>query len=485
MQNNLQNQFIRIVLFINLVILFLFYIDSLKKSFWFDEIFSVGMSEIILNFSFNEISKLFANTPGFQYLLGIFRKLFSNNILNFEKNIEHLRFINLMGLIPLTYSFFLLKKKFKKIDLKLLIIFSISNYYFIYYILELRTYFLLFCFSFFLYSFSFIDFKNKFEVIFLATISLLIGWIHIFGFLILFSIFIVKIYFLKLEKKPREIYIYCFILLISSTVTLFYLYHSLIINDGLKLVGWLKFEKWYYREFLEWTLPIGLSIILIILVNIKYIVNKDYINSIFFKKNFLMCIIPPIILLLITNIISLKIPVITHRNLIVIVPAGIILLNFLFVEFKKNKINNYLLFIILIFTSIINYKVYAKNASYPGENIKWVIENSFNKECHNIPIFINSPSSKSHNLIMNTSAEIYSIYKRPIFTLSTINENILDEIKKQKLKCDIFFINYHSRKFEENLNLKLQNKINYILIYAPKTGKKNYSKSGAIAKIIE
>ena len=104
--------------------------------------------------------------------------------------------------------------------------------------------------------------------------------------------------------------------------------------SNFKALGWLKFQKWYFRVFLEWVIPVVLfTFIMFILTFYK----NGFIN--FFSRNsdfnykILYITLPSIILVIVTVLISLKTPVITHRNLIVTLPCGILLCSLLSIKF--------------------------------------------------------------------------------------------------------------------------------------------------------
>ena len=82
---------------------------------------------------------------------------------------------------------------------------------------------------------------------------------HVFGLVI--SMSMLTIYgILSLKNRQYKTFLYNFV----SAVILFLLfaimfYYSTLEVANFKAMSWIEFQKWYFRVFLEWSSPIGIS----------------------------------------------------------------------------------------------------------------------------------------------------------------------------------------------------------------------------------
>ena len=137
---NYQN-IIKAGLLINIAIYIYALIIGYDRSFWIDELHVIAVSKKIFDISLKQVFiENVLHPPLYFYLVGIFSLLF--------ENLYSLRLINILGLIPLIYSFLLLKRKFSNLNLNFILLLFISNYFFFYYSVELKMYFLIYCLSF-------------------------------------------------------------------------------------------------------------------------------------------------------------------------------------------------------------------------------------------------------------------------------------------------------------------------------------------------
>ena len=306
--------------------------------------------------------------------------------------------------------------------------------------------------------------------------------IHIFGLVI--SMSILTIYgIISLKNKNLVNFFYNLIssiILISLFAIMFY-YSTLDINN-FKAMNWIEFQKWYFRAFLEWSIPIGLfSMVFFLIVFLKNnIFNFFNLNS---KTNFNLNIfyitLPSIILLITTVLISLKTPVITHRNLIVIAPAGILLCGLLSLRFFKYKGYELILIVLILITTYYNFFIFKNNTIYTIENIEWVIKKTYKKDCKNVPIYFNDNKKILFEKMTNNAVDIYAMHYRELRRLSDLDTNTFNQLITMHPKCDVFIATFHERNFEKNLKKIFLNKTDLEIILAPDVLDKN-TKSGAI-----
>lgn len=150
---NYQN-IIKTGLLINIAIYIYALIIGYDRSFWIDELHVIAVSKKIFDISLKQVFiENVLHPPLYFYLVGIFSLLF--------ENLYSLRLVNTLGLIPLIYSFLLLKRNFSNLNLNFILLLFISNYFFFYYSVELKMYFLIYCLSFFATHYFSCRYKSK------------------------------------------------------------------------------------------------------------------------------------------------------------------------------------------------------------------------------------------------------------------------------------------------------------------------------------
>ncbi|MDB9739695.1 hypothetical protein OAB10_05295 [Candidatus Pelagibacter sp.] len=462
-------------LIINIIIYLYSLIYAFDRPFWIDELHVIGVSNNIFNISLKQVFiENILHPPLFFYLVGFFNFFF--------ENLYFLRLVNALGLIPLIYSLILLKRYFKNINLNFILLLIISNYIFFYYSIELKMYFLIYCLSFLQHTIFLIDVKQKKFKFLFFILCLLMTSIHIFGLVISMSILLIY-GIISLKDKNLVNFFYN---LISSIILIFLFaimfYYSTLDVNNFKAMSWIAFQKWYFRAFLEWSIPIGLSsVVFFLIVFLKNnIFNFFNFNS---KSNFNLNIfyitLPSIILLITTIAISLKTPVITHRNLIVIAPAGILLCGLLSLKFFKYKGYELILTVLILITTYCNFFIFKNNAIYTTENIEWVINKTYKKDCKNVPIYFNDNKKILFKKMTNNAIDIYAKYFRELRRLSDLDIDTFNQLSTMYPKCDIFIASFHEWYFERNLKKIFFNKTDLDIVIAPNVLDKN-TKSGAI-----
>ena len=157
------------------------------------------------------------------------------------------------------------------------------------------------------------------------------------------------------------------------------------------------------------------------------------------------------------------------------------LLGFHFLKIKKSIL---IILPLLILVTFINFYSYYQIMIKSHQNIKWVIDNTFEKNCSDVPVYYNDAGRKSFlNLYVKKTVQVYATYTRPIKNLSDLNsEEFIRNYKKFK-NCETFIFSFHISKLEDYIEeLNKKSGIDFVIDYAPNTKTKN-SKSGAIVKI--
>ena len=205
MQNN---KIIKFFLIINILILVTGYFIGFKKPFWIDEIVSINYGS---NFSFLSLNEIFTqdtHSPFFYFLLFIGKNILESISDGSNFNLYFLRLINVLGFIPIYYSYLLLTKKNYRInlDISLFFLLLISSNFFFHYILDLRMYFLLLSFSLLVNVINLTNTVEKENKITFLLSSIFLSMLHVYGLTISMSILLfrlVKNIYLKDKKKTQ------------------------------------------------------------------------------------------------------------------------------------------------------------------------------------------------------------------------------------------------------------------------------------------
>ena len=112
-------------LFLNILIIFYGYLAGFGKSLWFDELLSINHARELINFSLKETFTQHPNAS-FYFLLSYVEKFFELLSLNPNENINLIRFINLIGLIPILFSYKIIKDEKIQINIGILFLLLIS-----------------------------------------------------------------------------------------------------------------------------------------------------------------------------------------------------------------------------------------------------------------------------------------------------------------------------------------------------------------------
>jgi hypothetical protein len=486
-----ERKIIQIFLFINLLIFVYGYLKGFHKPYWFDEVLTISLSQNIKNLTIEEIFTQDTHSPFFYIIIFI-----SIEILNFFdlKNLDlliFLRLINLIAIIPIYFSYKILKNNLANINLEIIFLLFISNYFFFFFSLELRMYFILLSFSLLI---SVINLNNSLETthkfLFLIS-SIILSMLHIFGLTISMSILLYKLILNYSHGNYKNFKINLIFSIILFIIFILFYGPSLVDAENMKMFSWVKNNLWYYRVFIEWTLNSFISLIFFSFFLLFYLrsnlFNLDVLNK-FFKSDFFKLssriIFPSIILMATTLIISfLFMPVITYRNLVVILPNIILFNGLLYVYFLKLKKLKYFIIPLLILITFININSYYQRMIKSHQNIKWVIDNTFKINCLDVPVYYNDAGRKNFlNLYVKQIVQVYANYSRPINNISDLNYDEFMQNLNQYENCKTFIFSFHNSKLKHYINELSNNDIKFDIKYAPNVRTQN-SKSGAIAVI--
>ncbi len=473
-------------LFLNISIIFYGYLAGFGKSLWFDELLSINHARELINFSLKETFTQHPNAL-FYFLLSYVEKFFELLSLNPNENINLIRFINLIGLIPILFSYKIIKDEKIQINIGILFLLLISSNYFFNYILEIRPYFLILGFAFLISILNLtVSMEEKYKFLFIFS-SIIISIFHIYGLTLSISVLFYRLVvnFYKKNFSRIKVNIYILSLLL---ITFFLIYSLSIINfEKIPKFTYLKFQPYFVGNFIKWNLNtiffLILSGVLITFIYVRKSSNISEFFNFFVNKlylNILSQIMPIITLLFIISLVSLIItPLFHYRYLIVIYPALVLIGGLLTTELLRYYKSKLLFFVILIIITFVNINFYLKNIINSEQNIEWVIKSTFNKNCEGSEVYFNDNGKDNILDSINKITKIYSKTLRPIKPLSNIDFNNL-RINKN---CKILVFSFHTYNLEKNLDYLNHQDFKLKIEYAPNVVGKGKSKSGAIVLV--
>ena len=475
-------------LLLNIFVIFYGYVSGFGKSLWLDELMSINFARELPNLNLREIFTQDPNAPFFYIFLYVAELILKAFNININENINLIRAFNLIGFIPIFLSYKILKNEKIQIDINIVFLLLISSNYFIYYILDIRPYFLLLSFAFLIGVINLTDtLETKHKYLFIFS-SIFVSVFHIYGLTlsmsILFYRLILNLYQKNYYKLKIDIYFIILILLIFLSSYFLQISNPEIMSG----LSYLKFQLWFVRAFMTWTLNAVIFLffasILILFFNIRKSPNIHYFINLFVNKSYLNIlgqIAPVVILFSVILLVSLLItPIIHFRHLIIIYPSLVIICGLLaHILFKNNQLK-ILLFIFLTIITFVNINFYLKNIINSEQNIEWVVKKTFTKNCKGSDVYFNNDGRKDMLGFVNPIVRMYSKNLRPIKPLSELNLSNYQVNRKNNKNCNVLIFSFHTYNLEKNLkNLNFKNlKLN--IKYAPKVINKETSKAGAI-----
>ena len=129
------SKIIKFFLIINLIVFIIGYIIGFDKSFWIDEVVSINYALKIPSLSLKEIFTQDIHSPFFYFLLFLGENILGSISEDGNFDLHFLRLINILGFVPIYYSYLLIKKKYTtNLNISVYFLLLISSNYFFHYI---------------------------------------------------------------------------------------------------------------------------------------------------------------------------------------------------------------------------------------------------------------------------------------------------------------------------------------------------------------
>jgi len=420
-------------------IIFIFLISSLivlpnitRESLWFDEIFSANASltvsslhEMFTQYIFKDV-----HPPFYQMLLYFWSKIGGDS----DFNIRLLSYVSI--LISIFFSFSLLNKYFTK---KIAIIFAVISIFtpaILYYAEEARPYALMYGLAnilstiYVIFAVNIKQHRNIQNNLLIAyfILGVLALYTHFFGYILIFSLSIILLgysTFLHRKETTSKLFVISFLILIAGLIWLYIIFYYGNIADKMNGHFWIKNSFSITATNLGIMLYGHKEMLLIETILGVFLIFPFQIFFSSFKKNTFI-LLPVFSILIISILISLNTPIITARNLIIIIPLIMLFISFLFNDLYNSKKIVILVYLVALFTSSAYY-----NSTYQKECWKCAsayIEKNFDPNNCKVPT--------------NSYADIYSSYY-----LGNKFSYLRNGPELQK-NCDLIYFAGHTKKEE-------------------------------------
>ena len=411
--------------------------NIIRESLWVDEIWSAtAVKTQSLNLMFSEFILKDVHPPLYHIILYYWERIIGSS--DFDLRILSYFFI----IISLIASYLLLKKFFTHRIAVLFVVLSAFTPSILYYAQEARMYALLYALANIVSILFFIfiaKLKNnqKIEkklIITYSIIGVLICYTHFFGYLIIFSLSSVVILYsiiLKRNNSTKKLIIHS--LLIGFSGILWLIFHFYFGNIGSKTQGNFWIGNDIRSIILNFSTLLAVNkygVAILIILNIPFLMSfSKLLNSV---KKHLILLYPIILLFLTSYLISLNTPIITERNLIVVIPLILLFQSFLFFEFYNDK-KIYIVYYLVGLSMLGTYE----NFTYKKQNFidaSKYIDNNFN--CNTCKVPIKSLSENSFDRLM-----FVSYYLGVEFKYSSNGPEIQDS-------CNLIYIDCHTNEVD-------------------------------------
>ena len=246
----------------NTVIIITGYIFGFSKSLWLDELLSVIFGREIVGLPLTEVFTIEPHNPFFYLILNMGQSVIKLFTLDVNSNLYYLKLINLIGFIPIFFSFKILKKEKIPINFYAVFLILISSNYFIFYILDLRPYFLLLSFSFLVYTLHLTNtLENKYKLLYFIS-STILSALHIYGLTLSMSIIVYRLILNLYKKNFYNVKVDFFFSIILFLIFIIFYFLQITNKETMASLKYININFWYFRVFIEWVLS---SIIYILL----------------------------------------------------------------------------------------------------------------------------------------------------------------------------------------------------------------------------
>ncbi len=425
-------------LFLLLVFSCSLYVISLNElSLWGDELWLLHY----LDSNYIDLFKPgYLDDPNFPFSI-IFFKFFSN-LLNITDPAK-LVWINLLNLIIIIFSVYLLRKKMGFDNLIIILSLLISSEFFIRIFFELKSSGLILSLStvFSILYLLYLEEKDKGggHIYPLLAGGSLLSFVHPFcGLLVATSYFVL---FFSEKSKNRTL------LLLGGFIplALVYFYSNRIIED-------LHIEL-----SLSHIVNTGGFIIPIFIFSIMVLISETKVSFKYLIKEKRL-ILPTIIALTIIFIYSFIVtPIYQARYFMTFIPLIVI---YLVLVHKRNN-DSYLIKVLVILVCIISVLFfYGPRSQVPYTNIKDLIVKSHTPECHNKIIFFNNVDTFNKKYFIKVYRTASNLYSNN-YSRNLVSYNNFIQLYKPDNVCKVIGISGQNKEtiFEDKLSFQLNTKV--------------------------
>lgn len=378
-----------------------------RESLWFDEIFSANcyLEVSSIQSMFTEHIFTDVHPPLYPILVYYWGKITGTS----DFTLRLLSYLSI--LVSFVFSYFLLKKHFTKKVAILFVVLSSFTPGILYYAQEARAYALMYGLSNIL-SIIFIIFmvnikqnKNIQNSLLFAyfTLGILVCYTHNFGFILIFSLSMILMgYSIVLHRKNTtfKLFITSFFIALIAIAWLIIIFYYGDISNKTSGSYWIKNDYiLVLRGIMNMFFNSGkYSAIAAILFIIIILPLHTFAKS--FNKNSLI-LLPILLILVVSIVISLNTPIVTSRNLIIIFPLILLFITFIFDDFYDKKKVFIVLYILVLLISSSRYSFFYEKEDWRGAS-EYIEKNFDNIKCK-IPTRSSVDRSRYLNFLMYPS----------------------------------------------------------------------------------
>lgn len=352
-----------------------FILLSYDRSFWYDEVFSLGAAGIngVLDW---ERLKNDVHPPTFVLAIATLSDWVGSNLFA-------LRLVNLPGVLALGLALILVRPKLDPLKFSLFVVLLFGNYLAVYMVLELRSYFLVISFSALGHVFLFRRIKGDESAdIWLFLTALILTSLHLFGAAIGAAMLGISAFHHLLHRRPMR----AVVVLLSAFLCIFLIFYWAFIiaytADSLGGGLWIENSIEHYLRFISSQVLLFMTLMLAIIYQrrIPHAKGSPHLAT--------WMLLPSIAVLGAALVVSLHTPVVTAKNLIVCVP-GLVFFTVLLAPRDFLKFLNSSPFTLIVVALFVGN--HARTAGADFQNISWAVTAATPEACADTPVYVINP----------------------------------------------------------------------------------------------
>lgn len=415
-----------------------------QREFWYDEVFTLGASGINGSLDWDLLLRD-VHPPTFTLLVAATSQLTGDDL-------HSLRAVNILGLPAILIAFFIMRKRLAPNALLLLSCLYIGNFLTLYMTTELRSYFLLLAVTTLGQALLFARIKGNNRMdIWLFPVALIMTSLHLFGAAMATAMLGASALHHFLHGRVRRASI---VLAGGFICTALISYWAFGIAETAGAMGgkmWITNSPDHYLVFLATQI---VTVLTALVTLVFYRLNPTLLRP---KSAIALWMLLPVGLTLsIAILFSFHTPIVSPRNLIVLVPGLTLSVTLYAGSFHTTLARSPLTAIVFLVFAGIN----AQRAIADRQFIAWAAKTATKEHCSGVPIYTMNPD------IIDRFAQVVFTgeYNRPVRDILDIKDGFDTELYSGD--CKVFAMVWHEHGGVDNVEnfleqLKIPAKVRY------------------------